>query len=521
MNKPQAKDRVNYFDFNNLFTFEMANNHQGSIEHGKKIVAEMASISKEFGIRSVVKIQLRDLDTFIHPDFKNNKEAKHISRFLSTRLSKEEFGVLVEEIRSNGLLSMATPFDESSVDFAIALRVDILKVASCSAQDWPLLEKISSTGKPVIVSVGGLTIKEVDKVVSFFEHRGVDFAIMHCVAIYPTPIEKLHLNQIEMMKNRYPNLVVGFSTHESPDNTDVIGLAYAKGARIFEKHVGIETDNIKLNSYSANPAQVRKWIKSYMDAVSICGSESSYRIIDQEETKDLQSLKRGVFAKKTIKKGQTISSEDVFFAMPITSEDQLESGKFKEGVVADREYSPNEAIPKNIYPDKIGKKDIIYNAVREAKALLNMAKIPISHDFVVEVSHHYGLENFDKVGCIILDCINREYARKLIIQFPGQFHPVHYHKVKDESFHVLSGSMEADIEGKKKMLFPGDTIWVPRGVWHSFKTDTGVIFEEISTTSLETIGDSFYIDKDISSMSREKRKTRLLNWGRHQFDENE
>ena len=102
--------------------------------------------------------------------------------------------------------------------------------------------------------------------------------------------------------------------------------------------------------------------------------------------------------------------------------------------------------------------------------------------------------------------------------FAGQFHPTHYHKNKDETFYVLHGSMEIDVEGRRKVLYPGDVLWMPRGVWHSFKTDTGVIFEEVSTTSLETVGDSYYIEKEIAKLSRESRKTKLLNWGRHQFD---
>ncbi|MBX4210358.1 N-acetylneuraminate synthase family protein [Candidatus Parcubacteria bacterium] len=509
---PQAKK----YDFENLFTLEMANNHQGSVPHGKKIINEMGAIAREFGIKAAVKLQFRNLNTFIHPTFRENKDNKHIARFLSTELTESQFKELVDEVRKEGMITMVTPFDEESVGMIDRMNIEIVKIASCSAHDWPLLEKIASLGRPIICSVGGLTIKEVDRVVSFLEHRGATFALMHCVAIYPTPPEKLHLNQIEVMRDRYPHITVGFSTHEPPENTSVIGLAFAKGARIFEKHVGVPTDTIKLNAYSANPDEVRAWVKAYKQAVDSCGHGE--RVVEAAEIADLRSLMRGVYAKKDIKAGMPINRDDIFFAMPLLPNDHMRSGRFKNGFIADRDYKTNEPLGAGIEPERPTKKDIIYSTIHATKGMLNTARIPVGHDFMVEISHHYGLEKFHEIGCVIIDCINREYAKKLIVQLPGQYHPVHYHKVKDETFQILSGTMEVDIEGKKRMLYAGDTLWVPRGVWHGFKTDTGVIFEEISTTSLETLGDSFYLDKQISSIPREARKTKLLNWGRHQFD---
>ncbi len=507
------------FDFNNLFTFEMANNHQGDVLHGKKIVEAMSKIAKEFNIRAAVKLQFRNLDTFIHPDYRKRTDVKHIPRFLSTELSKKEFKTLVDAVREEGLFTMATPFDEVSVDFLTDLGVEIIKVASCSAHDWPLLEKIAAVGKPVIASVGGLTLPEIDRVVSFFEHRGTDFALMHCVAVYPTPSEKLSLEQIALMKERYPQLTVGFSTHEPPENTTAIALAYAKGARIFEKHVGVPTKTITLNSYSANPEQARAWVASFVEAVKSIGEGE--RVIEEAERVDLKSLIRGVYARKPIKKGQKLKTSDVFFAMPFQGDEQMKSGRFREGFVADKNYKKNEALNRSIEPVRPTKKDIVYGTVREVKAMLNKARIPLSHDFMVEISHHYGLEKFNETGCVIIDCVNREYAKKLIIQLPGQFHPVHYHKLKDETFQVLSGSMVANIEGKERTLYPGDTLWVPRGVWHSFHSDTGVIFEEISTTAYDMMGDSYYVDKKIAATPREVRKTKLNNWGRYQFENEE
>lgn len=504
------------FNFNDLFIFEMANNHQGSVEHGKKIINEIADVSGKAGARGAIKLQFRDLDTFIHPHHRDSATNKHISRFLSTRLSEEQFSELVAEIRKRGLISVCTPFDEASVDMIGRLDIEIIKIGSCSARDWPLLERVSSAGKPVICSVGGLTISEIDRVVSFFQHRGIDFALMHCVAVYPTPNAQLYLNQIEIMRRRYPGVTIGFSTHEEPMNLDAVKLAYAKGARIFEKHVGVPAEGITLNSYSATPAQAADWLAAWKEAVGICGFESEERPISDKEYGDLRSLKRGVYAKASIQKGTAIKKSDVFFAMPL-QDNQLAVENWKEKLMADRDYNPDEAINLNAAPQKQSKKTIIYSVIHTVKGMLNSNFISLGHDFAVELSHHYGLEKFNQFGCVIIECINREYAKKLIIQLAGQMHPAHYHKRKDETFQVLSGVLEVEIEGRKKTLYPGDTIWVPRGVWHGFKTHKGVIFEEISTASFND--DSFYIDRNIANLPREARKTRLFNWGRHQFDE--
>ena len=76
-------------------------------------------------------------------------------------------------------------FDEESVDIIKEMNFDIIKVASCSAKDWPLIEKIADTNLPIIFSTGGLDINNIDDLVSFFTHK-FDFAIMHCVC-YPIP----------------------------------------------------------------------------------------------------------------------------------------------------------------------------------------------------------------------------------------------------------------------------------------------------------------------------------------------
>ena len=102
---------------------------------------------------------------------------------------------------------MATPFDESSVDLCVELGVQIIKIASSDINDWVLIEKIAKTRKPVIVSTGGSSLKDMDDMVTFFDNRNIPLAINHCVSLYPTEDSELELNQIDFLRNRYPHHV--------------------------------------------------------------------------------------------------------------------------------------------------------------------------------------------------------------------------------------------------------------------------------------------------------------------------
>lgn len=505
------------FDFQHLIILDMANNHQGSVEHGKRIIQEHAKVVKEAGVRAAIKFQFRNLDTFIHPSHLAKTDNRHVGRFLSTRLYEDDFRILADEVRSAGFVTMATPFDEDSVDMIERLGIQIIKIASCSATDWPLLERVVDCGKPIVVSTAGLPLEQVDDLVSFFDHRGTQYALMHCVSLYPTPPEKLNLKRIKIFCQRYPHITVGFSTHEDPDNTDAIKIAYTMGARVFERHVGVETESIQLNSYSSRPMQLAAWLKSFHDAVVLHnGNDSDIDVIDFQERVSLSSLARGVYAKQDIKKGMIIKRSDVYFAMP-AEVGQMTSGQFKERYAADQDYMVHQPISASVIPNAISMKRIIYKAIHDVKGMLHMANIFVNYDSNVSLSHHYGLEKFDEYGAVIIDCINREYCKKIIVMLPGQTHPKHYHKKKEETFQLLAGELHVEVEGRKRTLAPGDTIIVPRGVWHDFSAPQGAIFEEISTTHF--YDDSFYADKGINKMPLEERKTQLIYWGRHQFEE--
>jgi N-acetylneuraminate synthase len=501
------------FDFRDLFVFDLANNHQGKVEHGRKIIAAMGENTRRHGVRGVLKFQFRHLDTFIHPAYRENTEHKHIQRFRSTRLSREEHGELLKEVRREGMLAMCTPFDEESAQQVLDMGFDIVKVASCSARDWPLLEKVAQLGLPTVVSTGGLSLAQIDDLSSFLEHRGVDFAMMHCVAIYPSPDETLNLNQIEMMHRRYRGRCIGWSTHEHPDNLAAPAVAVAKGAQLLERHVGMNADGIKLNAYSSTPEQVDRWIAAAKAAKAMCGSYGRPPSSDVEQ-ESLQSLERGVYVNREVKGKTLLNRQAVFFAMPRLP-GQLTSGAWRDGTVVKNYIQPGDALMlDNVETPTAPASAAIHKTVHEVKALLNEANVRLSSEFEVEYSHHYSMERFREVGAVIINCVNRNYCKKIIVQLPGQTHPSHFHRRKEETFQVLHGILEVELDDRRKTLHPGDTCLVQPGVWHSFWSETGVVFEEISTRHYND--DSFYRDKALNAMPREQRKTVVDNWGRWQ-----
>ena len=189
------------FDFgsslNPLFCLEMANNHSGSTEHGIRIIDEAAKIASSTKARIWMKLQFRELSTFLHPADRgqdlSDPVTKQAIRFRETELKNSDFDILIKAARKLGIGIYSTPFDEPSVDRCVEAGFEAIKIGSPSAFDWPLLRKIASTGLPVIASVGGLSINETDDVVDLFLKSGNPLALMHCVSVYPTATKDLQI----------------------------------------------------------------------------------------------------------------------------------------------------------------------------------------------------------------------------------------------------------------------------------------------------------------------------------------
>jgi N-acetylneuraminate synthase len=285
------------------------------------------------------------MDRFIHKDFRSRTDVRYIKKTLDTQMPKEHFATMVEAIRKAGCLPMATPFDEQSVDLCVELGLPLLKMASSDVNDWPLIEKIATTRKPTICSSGGTSQKDLDDLVQFFDNRNIPLAINHCVALYPTEDVDLDINQVDFLKTRYPNHAIGFSTHEYHSWDASMYIAYAKGARTFERHIDIDDGTYPVAPYCSLPRQIDTWFKAFHKVKDMCGgSGESKRVPHEAETKYLDALVRGVYAKRDLQVGYTLDHEridnDIYLAIPL-----------QKGQISCRELMSGETLRQAVKAD--------------------------------------------------------------------------------------------------------------------------------------------------------------------------
>ena len=350
----KGEHMINRDIFDELFILELANNHWGNIERGLQIIREFGTVVRYNNVRAGIKLQLRDIDTFIQKDFLNRDDIRYIKKTLDTRLSREDFAQLVEAIRRSNCVRVATPFDEKSVEYCVELGIEIIKVGSSDVTDWPLLEKIAKTRKPVLVSTGGTSLKDIDDMVTFFDNRSIPLAINHCVSIYPSEDADLQLNQIDFLRSRYPGHVVGFSTHEYHDWRSSIMIAYAKGARTFERHIDIQSDDRPYSPYCSTPEHIAEWFQAFKKAKEICGAPGTEKAPStQKEIDYLTSLVRGVYACNDLPAGHVLTPDDYYLAIPL-----------QKGQLSCRELLNDQVLAREVKKDTplmVDSVDSLYN----------------------------------------------------------------------------------------------------------------------------------------------------------------
>ncbi len=490
-----------------LVIFELANNHMGDASHAIDIIKKFHKISSKFKtkIDFAFKFQFRDLDTYIEKKFVNS-DHKGVRRFLDTKLSENSWKKIISNCKRFGFKTICTPFDEISVDRIIKNKFEYLKIASCSVNEWPLLQHIFKKCKnqKVISSLGGATEQQIRNIISFFSKKKINIKYLYCVAKYPTDHKNLNLQYFKHLNDIYGEKILGFSSHENPNEKITAGLAYAMGARIFEKHIGQKTSKYDLNDYSANLDQIKIWLENLNHAIEICGNIEDRNKFLKEERLNLAQFKRGVYLSKNKKKGNILDiNKDVRLSYPsfpgqITGED---ISKFKK-IIFKTNILENKPLLKKDVEIINSRKEI--EIIREKISnLIHRANVILRTSSKLEISHHYGIKYFYKIGMCMITIYNDLYCKKLLFLLHKQKHPEQYHKLKQETFFVTYGKVKLKLRKmnqknvKTRILKVGEIFTIYPKEIHSFEcmSKNGCVIEELSSKSIKE--DSYYIDKKI------------------------
>ena len=215
-----------------------------------------------------------------------------------------------------------------------------------------------------------------------------------------------------------------------------------------------------------------------------------------------------MFLKRDLKRGAQVTNDDVYMAFP-TQPGQFTANdwsKYRRHTLTE-DVSKDEALLES-NASWVDDREKVWDVVQAVKQMLQDSNVVVPGKAELEISHHYGIDQFHETGITMITVINRDYCKKLIVVLPGQHHPEQYHERKEETFMILSGELELVLDGAPQFCSVGDVVTVAPGVRHAFSSTNGAIIEELSSTHFDN--DSFYTDNAINQ--NPNRKTHLTHW---------
>jgi len=323
---------------------EIGLNHNGSEELARDMIRSAAQSGASF-----VKLQKRSPANLATADFLDAPFSK-CPLFGSTQrevrerleLSLDVYIRLREYAESLGLIFFASAFDLESLDFLLESGIKIVKVASHSLTNGPLLKKIAALKMPTIASVGGCTIAEQDQAIKIL--KDCPLIIMHCVSSYPTQDALAKLDTIGFLRERY-GLPIGYSSHEV--GIDLSVAASVLGACLIERHFTLDRAMIGLDqSISLEPNEFSELARKVR---RLFGARGVRENLQEAETAAKYAYHVSVRAAVPIKKGQFIDESMLLCKQPLSDPTIYFTGLEIDlllGKVADRDFGIDDAIPR-------------------------------------------------------------------------------------------------------------------------------------------------------------------------------
>jgi N,N'-diacetyllegionaminate synthase len=302
--------KIGKFDISNkvLVVAEIGNNHEGRFEVAESLVRQAAVCGVD-----AVKFQ-----TFRTEFYVDSTDMVRFQRLKSFELTFSEFEQLSNIAHSLGLLFISTPFDLESAA-SINTIVDAYKIASGDNTFWPLLNQVTGTGKPLIISVGLSDLEQVRQIINYVRQVGLkqqvagEMVILHCVSSYPVPPDQVNIRTIPQLADEL-DVSVGYSDHTL--GIDACVLAAAVGACIIEKHFTLDKgfSDFRDHQLSADPTEMKELVQRIRATELLLGN--SQKKIQPCEKNSIELLRRSTVAAHDMKPGHVIELSDLTWIRP-------------------------------------------------------------------------------------------------------------------------------------------------------------------------------------------------------------
>ncbi len=235
--------------------------------------------------------------------------------FRRMELDVEAHAALKSHAQGRNVIFLSTPFDEGSVDFLDILGVPAFKVASADITHFPLLRKIASKNKPVLLSTGMSTLAEVSEALWVLGDSGAgNTALLHCVSRYPAPPASLNLRAIETMRNHF-SVPVGYSDHSEGILLPL--AAVALGAAILEKHFTLDKQmEGPDHKVSMDPGELKNLVAGIR--LVEAGLGNGIKMPSPEERENLRLSRRSIVTARDVRAGEPIEAGMLEFKRPGT-----------------------------------------------------------------------------------------------------------------------------------------------------------------------------------------------------------
>lgn len=230
--------------------------------------------------------------------------------------SHKQWEGLIEHAREKSIEFLSSPFSSEAVDLLDSIGIEAWKIASGEVSNIPLLKKLASTGKPALISSGLSDWQEIDTAVECFKSEGVQVGLFQCTTAYPCPAEKVGLNLITEMIDRY-NLPVGLSDHSSKIYS---GLgATALGASMVEVHVAFSRKMFGPDAPASLTFDELRKLREGCDFIRQSTTNHIYKESLSVEQKDLRAIfNKSIYLKSTLPEGTKLTESDLLFKKPGT-----------------------------------------------------------------------------------------------------------------------------------------------------------------------------------------------------------